>query len=235
MELTLQDKHQLLGSEDEDRLINKCQRPDPEGDDPPTVLKRRLPSSEEDDCVSVHKRQRPGFEDDTAKHALRLMQDFSTRFDDARFGNIERSITEVTDRLDNLQRSITEMKDKVEGLDTDHTPCRLDSEFRQDIIQEVMEVHEENVLDLKWTYEDVTKDLGKYCDKAKTDVREACNDCIGKQIPAVLACHTSSIRKYPIPFIISHPRTAEIVRKMASITAIRWKKPFLIYGLAELT
>lgn len=178
MELTLQDKHRLLSSEDEHRLVNKCQRPDFEEDDPPAVLKRRLPSSEEDTCISVHKRQRPDFEDDTAmKHALRLMQDISARFD-TRLVNIERFITEATDLLDNLQRSILEIKDKVESLDTDHTPCRLDSEFRQDIIQEVTGAHEENVLDLKWNGEDVIKDVDKYWDKAKTDVRETCKETI---------------------------------------------------------
>lgn len=176
MELTLQDKHRRLGSEDEDRLINKCQRPDSEGDDPPTVLKRRLPDSKDDDCLAVHKRQRPDSGDDTTtKHALRLVQDFLTRFE-VRFSGIERSITEVTHRLDNMERSITDIKDIVQGLDTDHTPCRCDSEVRQDIIQEVDGLCEEYVSELKRTFNDVTEELDDYCDKAKADVREACKE-----------------------------------------------------------
>ncbi|KAL7919529.1 hypothetical protein ACQKWADRAFT_315578 [Trichoderma austrokoningii] len=101
----------------------------------------------------------------TLKRALRLMQDF-----------IERSIAQVTHRLDEMERSIAEIKDKVESWDGDCTPCRYDSEERQDLIEDVKGSCDDQVLELKWVFEDVTEDLDKYCDKAKTDMREACKE-----------------------------------------------------------
>lgn len=168
MELTIEDKRQRTDSE--------------EDNDYPAVNKRRLPDSEEDDHPTIHERRLPDSEDDnTTKHALYLMRDLWTRLEvkldevNTRSSNIERSVMQVKDRLDNIERSITEMKDKVEGLDTDHA-CRCDSEVRQDIIEEVQENCEDYVSEVKWTYTYVTQDLDKYCDKAKTDMRETCKE-----------------------------------------------------------
>ncbi|KAL7969413.1 hypothetical protein HDV63DRAFT_53657 [Trichoderma sp. SZMC 28014] len=185
-------KRQRHSPEDDDRLIvDKRQRPDYE-DECHTVDKNKHPRSDfEDGCPTADQHRPLGSENGdlfTTKHAFSLMQDLWTRVEakmDDFNTHLERSVAEIkgtvgdlNTRLDNIERSITEIKDTVEDLNTSHTPCRYNSEEKQDIIEEMEERYEDYILELKGTYYDVAEDLDKDCDKAKTDMRETCKEAI---------------------------------------------------------